>query len=341
MFITPAVSVLIPCYNAAQYLVPTLESIANQTLQSYEVIAVDDGSEDETLAILQRWAAQDARIRVFARPHQGIIPAMNYGLAQCRAPLVARLDADDLACPERLAQQTAFLNAHPNVGLVSCRVEGFPKENVRKGFKIYLDWLNALLTHEDLCRELFIESPLPHPSVMYRKELIDTLGGYEEHGWAEDYDLWLRMYLHGVEFAKLPEVCVLWREHEQRLTRTDGRYSVENFMRVKAHYLMRGPAANRDAVIVWGAGMNGRRLSKHLVREGAPLAAFIDVSPKKIGSTLRGKPIIGAVDLMDWWARYDRPIILTAVAARGGRQIIRVQLNNFGLQEGMDWWGVA
>jgi hypothetical protein len=176
---------------------------------------------------------------------------------------------------------------------------------------------------------------------MFRKQTIVDLGGYQEHGWPEDYDLWLRMYLTGHKFAKLPEVLLEWREHPHRLTRTDSRYSVENFIRVKTYYLTRGPMAGRDAVILWGAGMMGRRISKHLMREKVPLVTFVDVDPKKIGRTLRGLPIISPEELLDWWGRYERPGVLAAVGARGARQLIRERLTGFGLMEGEDWWGIA
>jgi NADH/NAD ratio-sensing transcriptional regulator Rex len=112
-------------------------------------------------------------------------------------------------------------------------------------------------------------------------------------------------------------------------------------LRAKAHYLARGPLKDRDAVIVWGAGMMGRRLSKHLQRNGLPLAAFVDIDPKKIGRTRRKRPIIPPEDLLTWWQRYERPAVLAAVGARGARALIRERLAQMGLREGQDWWGAA
>jgi hypothetical protein len=176
---------------------------------------------------------------------------------------------------------------------------------------------------------------------MIRREWLEQLGGYEEHGWAEDYDLWLRMYLAGAYFYKLPEVLLDWRESPHRLTRADSRYSLENFIQAKAHYLAHGPLAGRNAVIIWGAGMMGRRLSKHLQRQNVPLAAFIDIDPRKIGNTRRGLPILPPEGLLACWNSYTNPVVLAAVAARGARQLIRQRLQTYGLQEGQDWWSVA
>lgn len=338
---SPLLSVLMPCYNAAPTLEEALDSLSRQTLTNFEIVAVDDGSSDATPQILLRRAAREPRLRVISQPHAGIVSALNQGLGACRAEFIARMDSDDFSYPERLKRQAVFLEAHPEVALVGCRVEGYPAEQVRQGYRIYIDWLNSLVSEEDIRREIFIESPFAHPSVMFRKSVILEAGGYQEHGWAEDYDLWLRLYVGGGHFAKLDEVLLGWREHPDRLTRRDGRYSLENFIRAKAHYLVRGPLLDRDAVILWGAGMIGRRLSKHLLRQGAPLVAFIDIDPAKIGRTRRGLPILDPSDLPGLWGRYANPVLLAAVGARGARQLIRQRLVGIGLREGRDWWGVA
>ena len=338
----PAVSVLLPCYNAEHTLEETLTSLAEQTLPNFEVIAVDDGSTDNTLAILGDWAKRDSRFRTFSKPHTGIIPTANLGVRECRAPYVARLDADDRAHPKRLALQVEYLDTHPNVAAVGSLVKGFPAEDIEEGFQLYYQWLNSLVTHEDICREIFVESPLPNPSVTMRKSWFERVGGYQEHGWPEDYDLWLRMYLAGARFAKIPCVLLEWREHPHRVTHTDSRYSVKNFLRAKAHYLAKGPLQGRDAVFIWGAGMTGRRLSKHLIREEKqPVVAFVDIDPAKIGRTRRGRPIIAREELMDWWQRYDNPVLLSAVRARKASPLIREKLDEFGLIEGEDWWAAA
>jgi glycosyltransferase involved in cell wall biosynthesis len=337
----PAVSVLLPCYNAAATLDEALQSLVVQTLVDFKVAIVDDGSTDDSLPIVRAWAERDSRLCLISRKHEGIVAALNTGLAACRAPYVARMDSDDRCHPQRLARQVEYLENHPEVGVVSCRVAGFPPEQVRQGFQIYMDWLNSLLDDADIRREMFVESPLPHPSVTYRRQVVQALGSYQEHGWPEDYDLWLRLYLAGVGFARLPEVLLEWRERPDRLTRTDPRYSLENFLRAKAFYLVRGPLIGRDAVFVWGAGMMGRRLSKQLARQGVPLAAFVDVDPRKIGNQRRGLPILAPEELAGWWSKHSHPVVLVAVGARGARSIIRQRLASLGLRESVDWWFAA
>ena len=330
-----------PCYNASETIDEAIESIVGQTLTSWELVVVDDGSPDGSSDRAAAWVARDARVRLIRQDHTGIVPALNVGWKACRAPLVARMDADDLSDPSRLSKQLALLETAPELAGVSCLVEAFPPGIVRQGFKVYVDWLNSLVSPEDIQRQMFVESPMAHPSVMIRRSWLERAGGYQDNGWPEDYDLWLRLHLAGARFAKVPEVLLSWRELPRRLTRTDSRYSVENFLRAKSHYLVRGPLRDRGSVIIWGAGQMGGRLSKHLLRDGAPLVAFVDVDPKRVGRQRRGRPVVGPSGLMAAWQQADRPILLAAVGARGARQLIRAELNGLGLVEGDDWLAVA
>ena len=337
----PSVSVLLPCYNAEKTLVSTLESLSSQTCSDFEVVVVDDGSTDGSLDILQTWARKDSRFRVISNPHGGVIQAANAGLKACRAPHIARMDADDIAHPKRLALQIAYLEDHPEVSVVGSLVKAFPEADVREGYRIYIHWLNSLVTNQEIRREMFVESPLANPSVMMRKSWLEKIGAYQEHGWPEDYDLWLRMYQAGAVFGKVSQVLLYWRDHPERITRTDRRYSVENFLRAKAHYLSIGPLSGRDAVIIWGAGMMGRRLGKQLQMKNTPLVAFVDIDPKKIGRKRRGLPILSPDQLMEWWGKYSAPALIAAVGARYARGLIRKRLVSFGLIEGQDWWAAA
>ena len=171
----PAVSVLMPCYNAAATLSEALDSLASQTLGDFEVVAVDDGSTDATGEILSAWAAQDSRVRVLSQTHQGIITALNAGLRLCHAPYIARMDADDRAFPERLERQAAYLDAHPEIAVISSLVKAFPDKVVRQGYRIYIQWLNSLVTDEDIRREMFVESPLANPSIMMRRDWFERM----------------------------------------------------------------------------------------------------------------------------------------------------------------------
>jgi glycosyltransferase involved in cell wall biosynthesis len=336
---TPLVSILLPVYNGALTLDAALDSVAAQTVQDFEIVVVDDGSTDATPDVLSR--RHDPRLRVLTTPHVGLLEALNLGLSACLGRYIARLDADDICRPQRLERQLSVMEQDPGVAVCGTQVEAFPTTDVAEGFQIYVDWQNGLLTDEQIRREIFIESPIAHPSAMMRREELVQMGAYQERGWAEDYDLWLRYHAAGRRFAKIAEPLVRWREHGNRATRTDSRYSIENFLRAKSHYLSLGPLASRTGLIMWGAGRTGRRLSKHLIRAGHSPDAFVDIAEKRIGSTMRGIPIIAPEAVAERWQALAKPILLVAVASRGARVLIRQQLTEVGLREGTDFLCVA
>jgi GT2 family glycosyltransferase len=318
-----------------------LASIVGQTFSDFELVAVDDGSTDGSAERLQAWAEREARLRVLRLAPRGLIEALNAGLAACRAPLIARMDADDRCHQDRFAEQVRLLEAEPALAAVGCLVEAFPAAEVRPGLALYLEWLNGLTTPEAIAREIYVESPLVHPSVMMRRAWCQRVGDYQEHGWPEDYDLWLRMHAAGGRFAKVPRVLFDWREHRARLTHANPRYTIERFLQAKVHYLLEGPLAGRGSILIWGAGIVGKQLSRLLLAQGAPLAAFIDIDPAKIGRTRRGLPVVAPQACLDLWRASPDPILLAAVGARGARALVREQINALGLVEGRDWWAVA
>jgi len=336
---TPLVSVLLPVRDPGPYLEECIASLGRQTLSNFEVVAVDDGSTDGSAETLDAWAESDPRVRVVHREQEGLVATLNAGLELCRAPFVARMDADDISHPRRFELQIGEMEDLPWVGVVSCLVRHFPWKGVGEGYRVYEDWLNSLSTPEAIGRERFVESPVAHPSAMVRREVYQSVGGYLDTEWAEDFDLWLRLLEARVCFSKVERYLYFWREHAERLTRVDSRYSVENFLRCKAKYLLSGPLAECERVVVWGAGQTGRRLSKHLLRDGAPIEAFVDIDPGKIGSTLRKKPIIDPDELSALIGRGT--VVLAAVGSRGARELIRGRLNAIGLREGREYWCVA
>ncbi len=338
----PRVSILLPVYNAADFLNEALESIAVQSMVSFEVIAVDDGSTDGSLEILNDWAKRDSRFKPISSEHHGIVEAPNLGLQFCRGYYVARMDADDCMHVDRLRKQVAVLDDFPDVSVVTCLVEMFSHEGrVGEGMKIYEKWLNGLVTHSDIYRERFIESPIANPTAMMRRHELNSFDGYHDRGWPEDYDLWLRYAQAGKRFEKIKETLFYWREHKNRVTHNASRYSVENFLRAKAYYLSLGPLSESKNLIVWGAGKTGRRLSKHLIRNGHKPVCFVDITPKKIGSFLYGVPIVDPDDLFSNWTEFEFPLLLIAVASRGAREIIREKLKCRKLSETKDFWCVA
>lgn len=327
----PTVSVLLPVYNAERTLKTALASLLRQTFSDFEIIAVDDGSTDASPQILDAFD----RVTAVHLPHVGLVAALNAGVQLCRGEFIARMDADDISHPERLRSQVEYLRANPDVSICGCLVCSFPRNRIRLGFLRYQQWLNSLITHDDIVRDIFVESPLAHPSVMIRASDLYELGGYRDMGWPEDYDLWLRFFMAGKRFGKVPALLLFWRDSAGRLTFSDTRYALENFMRLKAHFLAR--LIGNRTFLLWGAGMTGRRLAKHLIREGAQPSAIVDIDPRKVGRIVRNAPVIWPEQLED----FPNAIVIAAVSSFGARQLIRQRLNQMGRTEGVDYFCAA
>lgn len=301
-------------------------------MTSWELLCVDDGSTDATPAILAGAARRDPRVRIVATPGRGLVSALNAGLAACRAPLVARMDGDDISHPRRLELQSALMAAEPDLGLVACAFRHFPRHQVRKGMIAYEGWQNSLGSHEAIMRDLFVESPFVHPSVMFRKVLVEAAGGYRETGWAEDYDLWLRLAAAGTRFARLPHPLFFWRERPNRATRTSPEYTPEAFRACKAHYLRKGFLQGTGEVVLAGAGLEGRAWLRTLEREGVRVSLWVDVDPRKIGRELHGARVSGPAGV----SPADGKMLIT-VGTRGAREGVRSWAQAAGFREGVDF----
>jgi glycosyltransferase involved in cell wall biosynthesis len=337
----PEISVLLPVRDAAATLREALDSTLASVGARFEVVCVDDGSSDGSAALLDDAARRDARVRVVHTPPRGLVAALGEAVALARAPLFARMDADDEMHPERLAAQAAWLAAKPDVALVGCRVESFRAGGLREGFERYTDWANALVEPEAILREAFVDCPLPHPTWMIRREALARAGGYRDPGWAEDVDLFFRVLVAGLRVEKLPRVLHRWRDHDQRLSRRDPRYGREALARAKAHYLPRlWPVSG---AVLLGAGRTARRYARLLDAEGLPIRALVRPDSGASPGTWRGIPVLGPETLADQ-ARAWREAgvgLLGASALRGARERIRHILCELGLVEGRDFLMLA
>ncbi len=331
---TPDVTVLLPVRNGAATLDEAVHSVLASRDVTFELVCIDDGSTDETADLLSGWARRDERIRVLRTRPRGIAPALERGLAETRGALVARMDADDLMHPDRLAMQVRMLNDHPDLALVGCRVESFRDGGIAEGYRLYTEWVNGLLTPDAIAREAFVECPVPHPTWTFRRDAVVKVGGYRDPDWPEDLDLLYRLLERGHRIGKVPRVLHRWRDHADRLSRLDTRYGREAFMRAKAHYV--GRVHPMRAAVLWGAGKTGRRLARLLEPQGVPIRAFLDIRPERAGTAWRGIPILSPDALSgraSGWAS-EGIRVLGAVASRGARSEIRSTLRGAGLLEG-------
>lgn len=211
----PAISVALSVYNGERYLAAALDSVLAQTFADFELLVLDDGSTDGTRAIVLAAAARDARVRPILRENRGLVASLNELVAAARAPIVARMDADDICDPERFARQHAFLSAHPEVGLVGC----WNAHIDAAGREAHVPGADHPTSHEAILAAMERgQTPFSHPTVMFRRAVMQDAGGYHpafRH--CEDFDLWLRL-ADRTRLANLPERLLHYRRHEGQVS---------------------------------------------------------------------------------------------------------------------------
>jgi glycosyltransferase involved in cell wall biosynthesis len=231
-FGVPRVAVVMPVYNAERHLDEALDSLDAQTYQDFEVLAVNDGSDDHSREMLARRAG--ARFRVLDMPrNSGVTKALNFGLLACRSEYIARMDADDVSMPERLAKQVDFLDGRMDVGIVGSMFWSMD-ESLSS-----VVWGNQDIPTrpEDVARELLERCCIGHPTVMMRQRVIEAMGGYDEspeYKAVEDYELWLRASRR-FRIANIPLHLLRHRMHAAQVSNLSGAQKT-NFLAVREKY---------------------------------------------------------------------------------------------------------
>jgi glycosyltransferase involved in cell wall biosynthesis len=311
----PEISVLLPYRDAAPTLAEAVDSVLGQVGVDLELIAIDDASRDDGPRWVAAAAARDRRLVLARSGGHGVARALAVGLAAARGAWIARMDADDVSHPDRLRRTLALLASDDRLGAAGTRVRAI---GGGPGLARYVAWQNALVTAADHARDLFVESPLCHPSVVLRRRALDDVGPWRAFDGPEDYELWLRLAAAGWGLAKVPDVLLDWRHHEGRVTFTDPRCAPPRLLATKAPFVAAAIRARGRPLVVWGAGPTGKRLARALEPEGLFPEAFVDIDPKKQRRRARGAPI---------WAPDALPpgryTVAVAVGAAGARDEIR------------------
>ncbi|MEM0993254.1 MAG: glycosyltransferase, partial [Bacteroidota bacterium] len=223
----PAISVLLPVYNAAKYLPACLESILGQTFSDFELIIVEDGSTDESLEIIKSF--RDSRIRLLENEvNQGPSASMNRAIAAASGTFIARMDADDIALPQRLEKQYAFFKEHPDYALLGTNMEFFGQRSLLFPLQYY-----TYFDDESLKLRAFFYTPLAQPSMMVRTAVLQQFPYREDFYTAEDYDLFVRV-LATYKATSLEEKLVRYRVHQKNISKLKKTQTLRNLKEVYA-----------------------------------------------------------------------------------------------------------
>ncbi|MET0387887.1 MAG: glycosyltransferase [Polyangiales bacterium] len=229
----PFVSVLMPVYNPGPFLREALDSVLAQTYPAFELVVIDDASTDGSYAILQDYAARDPRVRVFRQPQNlGIVAARNRAFLEARpdAKYCAILDSDDVALPERLTQQVAFLEQHPDYALVGGHTLIIDQTSQVVGIRRYPT------AYADICAMITRVNPIAQPAVMLRRSLLEQPAYDASYPRCQDYELWLRLAAkHPI--ANLDQPVIRYRVSPTQGKRTQLRATLALTLRIQRKWL--------------------------------------------------------------------------------------------------------
>lgn len=228
----PAISVVMPAYNAEKYIDAAISSVLAQSFTNFELLVINDGSTDATGQIIRQF--DDPRVRLIEQPNQGIAAALNNGLAAARASLIARFDADDICLPNRLKVQHDFITAHPEYIIIGTAADFIDRDD-----RYVFTYQPALYSNEEIQASDKSKCPFIHSSVLYRKEPVLLAGGYNVHAYAfEDHLLWLKVLTQG-KACNTPEVLLKVRLNPESVT-VDERWYHKRFIQIKNNALREG-----------------------------------------------------------------------------------------------------
>ncbi|MBX7256377.1 MAG: glycosyltransferase [Candidatus Hydrogenedentes bacterium] len=342
----PAISIVMPCFNAQSSLENAVFSMCAQTVGDWELLLVDDGSTDDSPRLMSLLARHDARIRVMELPHVGIVSALQRGIRESTALYIARMDADDVAHPSRLEKQFELMQSDSALALCGTQVRAIG-DGITDGRQRYIDWLNGLTSHDEIVREIFVECPVAHPTFFMRREAYLRVGGYRDCAWPEDYDLIMRLWLDGGRFANVDDILLDWHDTPDRLSMTDPRYNEGAFRALKRHFLREsgllvpgpdGVSTSRGRPVQfyqWGAGEVGKRWLREWI--SVRPAGVVDINERKIGEIIHDTPVVPPDELPP----PGQVFVLIAVGTLGARDLIRGWLLPRGYVEGVDFLFVA
>lgn len=268
------VSVVMCVYNAYPHVKEAVESTLASEEINFELVIVNDGSSDESKAYLD--SLRDSRVRVIHQENAGVAAAANVGVEYANADIIARFDSDDIMHPSRLKLQLDFLRDNPNVDVVASQTELLPANFDQTGLKSYVSWTNQLMTHDQMRANRFRDAPLINPTAMFRKSILLKYGGYQIDV-PEDYEFWMRMFEAEVQFGKIDQTTIQWRDLSTRLTRSHDDYSEHAFREVKLKYFaLEWSRREERPIYIWGKNRQAAQWVKGLNESDIAVSRFVD-----------------------------------------------------------------
>jgi len=329
----PKVSVILPFFNSADSLSDAIESTLCQSFENFELIVIDNNSTDNSFEIASDFASRDKRIKIINEPGKNLAKALNSGIEAAKSPYIALMDAMDISFPERIEKQLSYLEKNPETGLVSTQIRNSSQIDSPEEFERlnqYINWINRIITHEDISINRFIETPYIYSSALFRKELAGVYGGFRNGDFPTGFELTLRWLEQGVKMYKIPEVLYDWNYTSERFNYNSDRYFDQGMFETKSRYIYNWLIENNKfhpEVAVWGAGRNSRQKFYVLHELGIHAKFYIDLRANPEHKVIQSQHTPPA----------GRNFILSYVSNRAAREKIRIFLVELGYVEGKDF----
>lgn len=284
----PKISILTPFYNADHYITACIQSVLDQSYRNWELILVNDFSDDDSLDIAQSFCKTDDRIQLFTNKNKGLIEALRLAYDCSSGEYITRMDADDIMMPDRLQLMLTKLSKEGIGNVCVGKVKYFSEGELGDGYKKYESWLNGLTENESNFGEIYRECSIPSPNFLIHRSDLDDIGAFNPQVYPEDYDLAFRMYEFGLNVIAVKEVTLLWRDHASRSTRTQDHYQPLSFIPLKVDYFTKVDLIPDKTLLLWGAGTKGKIIAKELILRQIDFIWITD-NPKKVGHNVYGK----------------------------------------------------
>ncbi len=331
---TPLVSILMAVRDTEPYLPACLDSILAQTYPRWELIAINDHSEDRSPEILQEYAQRDSRVRVFHSERSLLIPTLKEGYRHVKGTLINRMDSDDKMPQDKLE---VLVDEWLKLGrghVVAGGTEHFVDEGeVGDGFRRYECWLNEVARNERHFEEIYRECVIPSHCWIIHREDFEMVGGFEPEVYPEDYDLCFRYYKHGLKVKGLDKVLHHWRDRSNRISRTWDVYKDNRYYGLKLKYFYELDRDLSRPLVLWGAGRNGKDLAREVLKREKEFHWVCD-NERKVGLDVYGIRMEHFQRIPD----LERPQVIIAVASPQGKEEIADQLRVWGKKPVEDFW---
>ncbi len=330
---SPLVSILTPFKNTASYINACIDSIVVQDYTNWELIIIDDGSEDQSHSIVNKYAKKDQRIKLHKSNGEGIIDALKLAFKISAGELITRMDSDDIMKPNKLQVMVNKLLHHGQGHIAVGQVQYFSDEGISNGYARYEAWLNELTEKGTNYSEIYKECVIPSPCWMVWREDLITCNAFNPNRYPEDYDLTFRFYEHNIRCIPCDSVLHLWRDYSTRTSRTHVHYAQNYFLDIKLHYFLKLNYDKKRPLAVWGAGFKGKTIAKRLAERNIPFYWICD-NPKKIGRDIYGITLHN----FDYLSKLQLPQSIVTVANETEQSTIKQYFENQNMKSMIDYF---